>query len=134
MVEYGGFPDEHRQSLTTLIGTQAGTILGPVPPQMSYEITEVVVTSYGGTLSGRLSQFATLQGYSQYGTTVGTVVEPFQVSPGPAGQFIDGNGAAAIAIVDPGNILFGYVDAPSGTIAGSVQVKVVYRPIYQRGW
>jgi len=127
MVEHGGsFPYEHHYSVTTVIGTQNGTILGPVPPQYSEEITEVVVAAWGGSATGRLMQFATLQGYSGGGTTSGTIVEPFAVSPQSSG-FIDGNGAAPIAYVSPGNILYGVVDY------GSVLVKVVHRPIYRRG-
>jgi len=131
MTEFGGFAREHRESVTTLIGTQSGTILGPVPPQQSYEITEVVVTPLGGTvggptISGRLMQFATLSGYTQYGTVSGTIVEPFECQPGSA--FRDGNGDAPIAYVDPGNILYGQVDS------GSVSAKIVYRPINKRGW
>lgn len=133
MTEVGGdFGLEHRVSVAAVLGTVNGTIIGPVPPQMSYEITQVVVASFGGaTLQGRLMQFATLQGYSQYGTTQGTIVEPFQVG---AAAFIDGSGRAPIAYVEPGNYLYGVVDAPSGTINGSVTVKIVFRPIYQRGW
>jgi hypothetical protein len=133
MAEFGGFAREHRQSLTTLLGTQTGTILGPVPPQQNYEIVEVVVTPYGTvggpTVTGRLMQFATISGYSQYGTTLGTVVEPFAAAPGSA--FVDGNGDAPIAYVNPGNLLLGIVD---GAAAGSVLCKVVYRPINKRGW
>lgn len=127
MVEFnGGFAYAHRESVTRVIGTESGTILAAAPPQMSYELTEVVVTGYGGgTASGRLMQFATLQGYSQYGTTQGTVVEPFQLN-GEA--FVDGNGDAPVAYVDPGNLLYGQADY------GSVLVKVVYRPISKRGW
>jgi|GEM_PF-1658033 hypothetical protein len=130
MTEFTEFQYEHRESLTTLIGTQSATIIGPSPPQQSYEITEVVVTPYGtvggAAITGRLMQFATLQGYSQYGTLAGTIVEPFAVSPGSA--FRDGDGRAAVAYVDPGNILYGQVDS------GSVLAKIVYRPINRRGW
>lgn len=126
MAEFGGdFPYRRRSSITTIIGTQSGTILGPVPPQYSEEITEVVVTAYGGgTVSGRLMQFATLQGYTNQGTVAGTIVEPFQVTA--YGPFIDGNGAAPVAYVDPGCLLYGQTDY------GSALVKVVHRPIYRR--
>jgi hypothetical protein len=130
MTEFGTFMEEHRASVTTLVGTQSATILGPVPPQMSYEITDIVVTPYGTvggpTVTGRLMQFATLQGYSQYGTVAGTIVEPFAAAPGSA--FKDGDGFAPVAYVDPGNILYGQTDS------GSVLAKVVYRPINRRGW
>lgn len=126
MVEVENFALDHRMSLTTVIGTAAATILGPAPPNMMYEIVEVEAVGFGATVSGRLMQFATLQGYSQYGTILGTIVEPFSAAPGSA--FIDGNGKAAIAYVNPGNLLYGVVDA------GSVQVKVVYRAINARGW
>lgn len=127
MVEFSDFSKEHRQSLVTLIGTQSATILGPVPPQMVYEITEVVITGYaGGTVTGRLMQYATIAGYSQYGTVLGTIVEPFQVTLQE--PFLDGNGRAPIAYVNPGNILYGQTDY------GSCLAKVVYRPINQRGW
>lgn len=132
MVEYGGgFEYAHRQSLTTSFGTVVATILGPAPPQMMYEITEVVVTGPTNTeITGRLMQFATLPGYSQYGTVLGTIVEPFHVGPsgGNGGCFLDGNGSAPVAYVDPGCLLYGVVDS------GSVSVKIVYRPINARGW
>lgn len=122
------FPFSHRQSVTTLLGTANATILGPAPPQQSYEITEVAVTSLGGgTVTGRLLQFGTLSGYSQFGTVAGTVVEPFQVNPGAGGQFVDGNGSAPIAYVSPGCNLYGQVDS------GSVLCKVTFRPVYRRG-
>jgi hypothetical protein len=133
MAEYGAFPYEHRQSLSVLVGTEVATILGPAPPQQNYEITEVVVTPFGTVggpvVNGRLMQFATLQGYSQYGTLSGTIVEAFSVEPGV--PFRDGDGQAPIAYVNPGNLLYGYVD---GSAAGSVTVKIVYRPIPERGW
>lgn len=126
MPEFGDFGYEHRQSVSVLIGTQAGTILGPVPPQQYFEITDVVVTAHQATVSGRLLQQATLQGYSQYGTTAGTIVEPFQVTP--YAPFVDGDGSAPVAYVNPGNILYGETDY------GSCTVKLVYRPINARGW
>ena len=126
MVEFQGFPYEHRVAKVMLIGTESATLVAAVPPQMSLEITEVVVTGYGGgTATGRLMQFATIQGYSGAGTTSGTVVEPFQVTADQ--PFIDGNGGAPIAYVSPGNLLYGQVDY------GSVLAKIVYRPIYRRG-
>ncbi len=125
MVEFDGFATTHRQSVTTLVGTLNATILGPAPPQMMYEITEVVAVGFGGTVSGRLMSFATLQGYSQYGTQAGTIVEPFSAAPGEA--FIDGGNDIPIAYVYPGGNLYGVVDS------GSVQVKVVWRPLMARG-
>ncbi|MBF6555572.1 MAG: hypothetical protein IVW52_05270 [Acidimicrobiales bacterium] len=123
------FAYAHRQSVTTLIGTSSATILGAPPPQQSYEITEVVVAGFGTVggpvVNGRLMQFATIQGFSPFGTVLGTVVEPFSVTPGDS--FIDGNGDAPIAYVDPGNLLYGQVDS------GSVLAKIVYRALYQRG-
>lgn len=130
MVEHNGALFAHRSSLSVLVGASTATILPAPPPQMSYEITEIVASAYGSvggpTVSGRLMQFATIQGYSQYGTTQGTVVEPFSAAPGY--PFIDGGGDAPIAYVDPGNLLTGIADS------GSVTVKIVYRPIYRRGW
>lgn len=129
MVEFNGAAVLHRQSVTTLVGTQNGTILGPAPPQMMYEITEVVAAGFGTVggpvVNGRLMSFATLQGYSQYGTLLGTIVEPFSVAPGSA--FIDGPSEFPVAYVYPGGNLYGVVDS------GSVQVKVVWRPINARG-
>ena len=126
MVEFAA---AHRQSVTTLLSTTAATILGPAPPQMSYEITEVVVTPFGTvggpTINGRLMQFATLQTFSQFGTLLGTVVEPFSVTPGLS--FIDGPGESVVAYVSPGCNLYGIVDS------GSVLCKVVFRPIIRRG-
>ena len=124
------FAYAHRQSVTTLIGTSAATILGATPPQQAIEITEVVVTVLGGTVggptvAGRLMQAATIGGFSQYGSLLGTIVEPFAASPGEA--FVDGNGDAPIAYVSPGNLLYGVVDS------GSVSAKIVFRPIYKRG-
>ncbi len=125
------FAFAHRQSITTLVGTSTATILGPAPPQQSYELAQVVVTPFGTVggpiTTGRLLQFATISGYSQFGTTIGTVVEPFQAAPGPAGQFVDGDGSAPIGYVSPGCNLTAVVDS------GSVLVKVVFRPIYRRG-
>lgn len=123
------FAYDHRQSVTTVVGPVSATILGPAPPQQSYEIVEVAVVPFGtvggAVVVGALMQFATLQGYSPFGTILGTVVEPFSASPGV--PFIDGNGRAPIAYVDPGNLLYGQ------TLAGSCEVKVVFRPQYQRG-
>lgn len=126
MVEFYDFAYEHRKSVTTVIGTTIATILPPVPPQQNYEITEVVAVPFGGgSVSGRLMQFATLQGYSGAGTTAGTIVEPFCAPP--LNSFIDGDGDAPIAYVSSGNLLYGIADF------GSCQVKIVYRPIYKRG-
>jgi hypothetical protein len=126
MVEFG-FKYEDRQSVSLVVGTVNGTLLGPAPPQMSYEIVAITAVAYAGaTLSGRLLQFATLQGYSAYGTTQGTIVESFAAVPGAG--WIDGDGSAACAYVSPGNNLQAVVDA------GSAVVKVVYRPTYKRGW
>ncbi|MGH8980840.1 MAG: hypothetical protein ACRDWE_07465 [Acidimicrobiales bacterium] len=116
----------HKQSVTTLVGTAAATILPAAPPQQSYELDQVVAVAFdAATVTGRLMQFATVQGYSQYGTVLGTVVEPFQAAPGES--FIDGNGDSPVAYVSPGNLLYAVADS------GSVLVKVVYRPIYRRG-
>ncbi len=127
MAEFGF---AHRQSVTTLVGTSSATILGPAPPQQSYEITEVTVTPFGTvggpTINGRLMQFGTLSGYSQFGTVAGTVVEGFSVSPGTT--FVDGDGGnSPVAYVSPGCNLYGQVDS------GSVLVKVLFRPQYRRG-
>lgn len=128
-MEHNGI-SAHRISVVQMIGTENGTILGPSPPQMSREITEVTAAGFGTTggpaITGRLMQFATIQGYSQYGTVLGTVVEPFSVLPGET--FMDGSGGdVPIAYNDPGCNLYGVADS------GSVLVKVVYRPVYARG-
>ena len=119
------FPYEHRKSVTTVLGTSVATILPACPPQQNYEIVQVTAVGFGGSVSGRLMQFATLQGYTAAGTLAGTIVEAFAAAPGT--PFIDGDGKAPIAYVSSGCLLYGVADS------GSVQVKVVYRPIYKRG-
>jgi hypothetical protein len=112
-------------SFTIAPGANA-TILPSAPPQESYEITEVVIAnSSGATITGNLLQFATLQGFSQQGTTQGTIVEPFTIPPGQT--FIDGTGEAMVTRVSSGNLLYGQV------AGGTVNGRVTYRPRAQRG-
>lgn len=121
------FLSQERQiaSFTIAPGVNS-TILPSAPPQESYEITEVVIAnSSGATVSGNLLQFATLQGFSQQGTTQGTIVEPFTISPGR--NFIDGVGDAMVTRVSSGNLLYGQVTG--GTVSG----RITYRPRAQRG-
>jgi hypothetical protein len=127
MAEYDLTRTSIRRSITGWIGTVVGTLYGPVPPQLTLEIMEETFASPTiGTPMAYLQQFATYQGYSNLGTTTGTVVEAV-VLPTGAPTLVVGSGQGVVAKVEPGNYLLGVASA------GSVYVKLIARLAYGRG-
>ena len=115
--------------ISAVVGTQVATMYGPVPPQYSLEILAETFANPGSlAVSAQLLQFATLQGYTNMGTILGTIIEGVTVPGG--NTVVVGTGRDVLSKVEPGCYLEGLVNVPT---TGSLVVKVAARLMPGRG-